>query len=148
MRQTSIRLKHAKHLLINSPLAAFLREPLNTVKASGKSPLKEALKDYCDGLDGGINLTVAYCHGMETLIEILQHVMKSEMLLVEEAGNGTKAIVTMLEGNVGKRTTSLEGVNPTVWGSILELTATATEHHKLIESALCSLVVFQKDFYD
>ena len=139
------KVKRARHLLIDGPSAASLRESLNTVKQLGKSPPKEALKDYCDGLDGRIDLTVAYCHGMETLIELLERAMKHELLSVEEAVNGTKAIVTMLEGNVGKRVPSMEGVNPTVWGSISELTATTSEHNKLIESVLKSLVTMKKE---
>ena len=139
------KVKRARHLLVNGPSAAALRESLNTVKALGKSPPKEALKVYCDGLDGRIDLTVGYCHGMETLIELLERAMKNELLSVEEAVNGTKAIVTMLEGNIGKRASSLEGVNPTVWGSISELTATTSEHNKLIESVLRSLVNLKKE---
>ena len=108
------KMKRAQHLLINGPSAASLKESLNMVKALGKSPHKEALKDYCDGLDGRIDLAVAYCHGMETLIELLERTMKNELLSIEEAMNGTNAIVTMLEGNVGKRAASMEGVNPTV----------------------------------
>ena len=141
------KVKKAQHLLINGPSAASLRESLNTVKALGKSPPKEALKDYCDGLDGRIDLTVAYCHGMETLIELLERAMKNELLSVEEAVNGTKAIVTMLEGNVGKRAASMEGINPTVWGSISELSATTSEHNRLIESVLRSLVTLKKELH-
>ena len=144
--ETSLdKVKRARHLLINGPSAASLRESLNTVKELGKSPPKEALRVYCDGLDGRIDLTVAYCHGMETLIELLERAMKHELLSVEEAVNGTKAIVTMLEGNVGKRAASMEGINPTVWGSISELTATTTEHNRLIESVLRSLVGLKKE---
>ena len=141
------KVKCAWHLLINGPSAASLRESLNTVKALGKSPPKEALKDYCDGLDNRIDLIVAYCHEMETLIELLERAMKNELLSVEEAVNGTKAIVTMLEGNVGKRAASMEGVNPTVWGSISELTATTSEHNKLMESVLRSLVTLKKELH-
>ena len=92
-------------------------------------------------------MTVAYCHGMETLIELLERAMKNELLSVEEAVNGTKALVTMLEGNVGKRAATMEGVNPTVWGSISELMATMSEHNKLIESVLWLLVTLKKELH-
>ena len=94
----------------------------------GQSLPKEALRSYYDGLDGRIDLTVAYYHGMETLIEMLQHAMASKMLTMDKAVSGMKAIVTMLEGDVGKRTQALEGCHPTVWGSIAELSATTTQH--------------------
>ena len=53
----------------------------------------------------------------------------------------------MLEGNVEKRAATMEGVNPTVWGSISELTATTSEHNKLIESVLQSLVTLKKELH-
>ena len=82
---------------------------------------------------------------METLIEMLKRSLAHEMLTMGEAVSGTKAIVTMIEGDVGKRTKALEGCHPTVWGSIAELCATATQHQTMIESALRTLVMFKKD---
>ena len=108
--------------------AAALRKSVDTVRELDQSPPKEALRNYYDRLDGHIDLTVAYCHGMETLIEMLQQTMSSEMLTMDEAISGTKAIVTMLEGDVGKRAQALEGSHPTVWGFIAELSATTSQH--------------------
>ena len=139
------KVKKARKILVDGPSAVALRKSLDTVRQLGHSPPKEALRNYYDGLDGRIDLTVAYCHGMETLIEMLQRAMESEMVSMDEAISGTKAIVTMLEGDVGKRAQALEGCHPTVWGSIAELSATTTQHQELIEGALQSLVAFKKE---
>ena len=122
------KVKKTRKILLEGPSAAALRQSLDTVWELGQSPPKEALRSYYDGLDGRIDLTVAYCHGMETLIEMLQRAMASEMLTMDKAVSGTKAIVTMLEGDVGKRSQALEGCHPTVWGSIAKLSATNSQH--------------------
>ena len=67
------------------------------------------------------------------------------MLTMDKAISGTKAIMTMIEGDVGKRTKALEGCHPTVWGSIAKLCATAAQHQTMIESALSTLVMFKKN---
>ena len=90
------KVKKACKILMKGPSAVLLRKKLDTVRELGKSPPKEALRSYYDGLDGHIDLTVTYCHSMETLIEMLQQSLAHEMLTMDEAVSGTKAIVIMI----------------------------------------------------